>query len=250
MARYEAGTWPVLYSADGCSIFAEGEHPELKEPMEKMAVDILWNFSGRVFSTYPVTIRPQLGGTTFHKPPTFWGAGPRVPYPYGTSCGESCSCAIDQRTSIRLPGASSVDRVSINGVDLDQSKYWFLDEVLTLTDQTFPTTQDMRQPLGAPNADTWGITFQKGIPVPQGGQLSAGFLACELAKALLHDKTSLLSLHLKTATRNSSTATPDRFLLLDKSRTGLVFVDDWLASVAVERPAASRVFSVDVRSPA
>src|SRR3546814_2256809 len=52
----------------------------------------------------------------------------------------------------------------------------------------WPTCQNMNLADGA--EDTWSVTYVKGYAVPKGGQVAAGMLAVELAKAACNDKRS------------------------------------------------------------
>jgi hypothetical protein len=243
-----------------------GQHDaDFQTAMEQMAINVLWNFSNRVFSTYEMMLRPQRK-TVYTPPSTYQGLGPISSYPmYGRgwmpflfngqwfnlecgSCGPDCGCGPGQQWSLKLPGpVDVVTDVEINGTVLEPTDYWLNGDNLNRTDDYWPDEQEMRYPLGAVGHSTWGITYTRGVPVPGGGQLSAGVLAVELGKTMIHDKTSLIPTRVQTATRNSSTSMiVDVFTQLDKQRTGVSFVDNWLASVTQPVRHAASVRSVDV----
>jgi hypothetical protein len=273
MFRYVAGTWPVDYSITDKGIFAAQtagspeQASDFQASMEVMAVNVLWNFTNRIYSTYPTVLRPQLDRTYLPRS-TFQGMGPVVPYPIGSVsstfmpflyngqwfnlncgvCGSSCQCGPGRRWSLELPGeVNEVTEVQINGVVLPSSDYWLDGNKLNRTDDYWPDEQEIRYPLGAVGRNTWGITYTRGLPVPSGGQLSAGVLAVQFAKAIANDKTCQLPQRIQTATRNSSTSTVvDSFAQLDKQRTGIIFVDNWIASVNQSERHAASVRSVDV----
>jgi hypothetical protein len=83
MSRYAAGTWPVDYSITDKGIFAAQtagspeQASDFQASMEVMAVNVLWNFTNRIYSTYPTVLRPQLDRTYLPRS-TFQGMGPVV----------------------------------------------------------------------------------------------------------------------------------------------------------------------------
>jgi hypothetical protein len=105
----------------------------------------------------------------------------------------------------------------------------------------------MDAPLGSEN--TWSVTYQQGKPVPVGGQIAAGLLACELAKAACGDKSCGLPQRVQSITRQGVTvAVLDAFDDIDTGHTGIWLIDSWVASVT-KRPRRWRVLSPDRRQP-
>jgi hypothetical protein len=139
--------------------------------------------------------------------------------------------------------------VQIDGEVLDPSAYR-VDNGRLLVRQDggrWPTCQDMGAALG--EDDTWGITYDKGYPVPAGGQIAAGLLANELAKAACNDRSCGLPQRVQTVTRQGVTiAVLDAFDDIDEGHTGIWLIDSWVASV-VRRPRRMRVLSPDRMPP-
>ena len=263
MAEYEAGLWEVDYSQVDDSVFEGEDLEQLKADCENVAVNILWNFTNRMFGTRQIIIRPQQS-LKIKRPTTFEGRGPYAGYPAGSygffqpvmieglwynimcgNCVSGCSCT--QPWAIVLPGNPiSVTEIDIDGTALEESAYWLDGDKLIRSEGSWPIEQNMRQPAGNPG--TWSIEYIAGIPVPKGGQVAAGILAVELGKAALKDSTCALPSRVQTITRQGVTmAILDTFEDLAKGRTGIPRIDMWIQSVNVIRSAATIASSVDVR---
>lgn len=253
--------WPIRYLDCG-----DGELPEAvaelsdgdREVAESMARRLLWNWTGRRFGLCDGTIRPCK---VIHPSATArfldglvdgsyrWGAvslGGGTFYPCCGMCGlRACGCA---PVSVRLPGIiQEVQEVRIDGTVLDPEAYR-LDGLRTLVrvdGGTWPVTQDLDAPPGAEG--TWEVDVTYGQPVPDGGQVAAGVLAVEFAKALCQDATCQLPQRVQTVTRQGVTigTVLDEFEDLEKGRTGIWLVDSWVASEMLA-PRGGMVFSVDV----
>lgn len=254
-------TWPVSYA--GCSSCTPLEALSVQEKaaVEAMAVTYLWEWTLRQFDVCTMTVRPcrrECRGLS-----TFWGKGP---FPrtwayapalvegqwYGASCGTcrtaECSCA--EPVTLRLPGpVVSVGEILMDGVVLAPVAYR-LDAgglLVRLDGSSWPDCQDLTRATTEPG--TWQVTFDRGTPVPEGGQLAAGVLACELAKALCRDSTCALPQRIQTITRQGVTvAVTDPFTGVDKGATGIWLIDSWIASVTKPR-RQSTVHSVDLARP-
>lgn len=257
--------WPVDYSACGgglpeplASLPASGV-----ATFEEMAATYLWDWTGRKYGQCEVTLRP-CRQECWEGRSTFWGGSggplrgglPFTPalirgqwYNLGCgTCGDTCGCGSTQ--ALRLPGPiASVGEVQIDGIVLDPAAYR-VDNGRFLVRQDgdlWPTCQDMNLMLGQP--DTWGVTYTKGYAVPKGGQVAAGLLANELAKAACNDKTCGLPRRVQSITRQGVTvAVLDAFDDIDEGHTGIWLIDSWVASV-VRRPRRMRVLSPDRRPP-
>ena len=257
----------MSYKGTGCSAFSTAE-PDVKETFEQMAVDLLWNWTNRIFGTFSEVIRPSRVVTPW-RPTTFEGAGPDAAYyelggrtggwgwlPVYTGsnwltlrcgiCGTvACGCDPQQLFSIHLPGPiESVENITINGEVLDPEDYR-IDYGHTLIRQdgkTWPTRQNLLKKLG--EEDTWSIEFTRGVPVPVGGQIAAGMLACELHKASTMDPTCGLPSRVQSVTRQgvSMEVVATEFKDIQDGRTGLSSVDFWIASVTRPREYAGITF--------
>lgn len=259
-------TWPISYS--GCANTATFDQLDSadKDTVEEMAIELLWRWTGRAFGICPMVIRPRVG---CQRPSTYWGFGP---FPVGGSaaswtygpfpstawltsggylidlccgcCGPgSISCSTP--TVVKLPGpVSAVNSVTIDGADLPAAGAWTLDnDRLVRTDgESWPTTQNADLP--DTEVGTWSINFDWGRTVPVGGQVAAGVLAMELAKALCSDSSCQLPQRVRAITRQGvSMAVLDGFDDLDKGRTGIWLIDSWVASINSSRHPST------VRSP-
>jgi len=222
----------------------------------------LWNWTGRKYGICEVTVRP-CRQECWQGQSTFWGAssgmlGSRPFYPVLIrgqwfnvgcgQCGDDCGCG-DTR-SLRLPGPiDSITEIQIDGVVLDPTAYRVDNDrfVVRMDGGRWPTCQDMNAVLG--EADTWAITYRRGVEVPIGGQVAAGLLANELAKAACNDRSCGLPQRVQTVTRQGVTiAVLDAFDDIDTGHTGIWLIDSWVASV-VRRPRKMRVLSPDRMLP-
>lgn len=266
--------WPVDYShctppgvdageSTGCAVL-DGMEDEQRAIYEQAAGDYLWNWTGRLFGLCEVVIRPCRVDPEVRSS-TFAGRGPH-PSPGSASgwipalidgqwfnigcgtCKGSCDCRLNSGTlSLSLPGpVVEVVSVKVDGVELPESSYRLAyGEYLIRTDGKFwPAQQDLL--LDASMVDTFEVVYKRGTEVPTGGQIAAGVLACELAKAACNDDSCQLPQRMQTITRQGVTVGfQDDFDGLDKGRVGIWLIDSWVASVNTPRPR-SAVHSVDV----
>jgi hypothetical protein len=256
--------WPVIYPTD-CTVLGVVEDPLV---FEQIAIDFLTNWTNGVYGQCPVKIRPcraDCGGDD-----TFWGFGP---YTSGSSmprrgrwgpaliggawfnlscgtCGDDCSCG-SGAPSLRLPGpVSSVEEVLIDGLVLPTDAYRVDNHSLLVRvdGNGWPTCQNMAAD-PATDENTWEISYTKGYPVPVGGQVAAGALACELAKGATGDRSCMLPQRIQTIARQGVTVTMlDTFDDIAAGRTGVWMVDSWIASVT-KPPRGGSVYSVDIPRP-
>lgn len=229
--------------------------PEDRALFERMAIDYLWRWSGRGFGTCPVTVRP-CRDTPSQSPLYPQGSGAWDPVILGGNwfnlgcgfCGPRCSCS--EVTHIDLPGPiDRIEKIEIEGVILPNSAYR-VDNFRTLvrTDgEGWPLFNDSGAPSGSQGV--WEVTYSRGVPVPEGGQVAAGILACEFWKASNNDSSCQLPKRLSSITRQGvSLAILDNFEDIDTGHTGIWLVDSWIASVTKVVPSA-RVYSPDLPSP-
>lgn len=271
--------WPVSYAACGGTAEPEpGEpaltgcdaldalKPEQRARFEEMAAELLWHWTARTFGVCEVTVRPCRGDCIGANrwATTFWGRGPYpwggglgswVPvliggqwYNLGCGCGTTCNCGLEGPSSLALPGPiAEVTRVTIDGEALDPDEYRVMyGRVLVRTDGTaWPVCQDLLSPATAP--DTFEVVYQRGVPVPTGGQVAAGVLACELAKAACGDSSCQLPDRVRSITRQGVSMEMEQIDFSDfqVGRTGIWLIDSWVGSVTAPRPMAG-VASPDI----
>lgn len=237
--------WPV----QPCGPLPEEESGEVYEELRAAATEVLWALSGRQFGCCPVIYRPCRADCVGQADPLPWGGylsdGKWYNYPC-RSCGDRCSCS--ELCEVRLPGGvCDVTEVTVDGVALGESEYR-VDDLSWLVRQgvgCWPTCQDMSKPLG--EEGTWGVTYTRGTPVPAGGQRAAGQLMSELWLACENDDKCILPRRVQIFVRGGQPLIAlDPMSFLKEGKTGLYFVDLWLAAVNPEaRPAAARVISPD-----
>ena len=241
-------SWPVDYCTD------DGGVPEPLNAMdgtkvqryERMAVDYLWNWTAQQFGTCTIAVRPCRrncwvpGRWPFHAAPY----GGRVLEVGCGVCGDTCGCSFTHQITLDGP-AGHVEQVLIDGAVLDPSAYTLQNErYLVRTDGgQWPTCQDLAADTTQPG--TWEITYTIGSPVPVGGQIAAGVLARELAKAACNDTTCKLPQRIQSITRQGVAIIMDTFQDLEKGGTGIWLIDSWVSSVT-KAPTRSRVYSPDV----
>ena len=248
--RTEPCDWPLLGDCDELDLLddvdGEGEpDTPIRDAVVALAVAHLWNWTDRKYGLCEVTVRPcrqNCGGRATYQGESgvpIAGLGPFQPALINgvwrnLSCG-SCDglCDCDGLWSLRLPGPiHSVQEVVI-GSDIIDAESYRVDNynLLIRTDGgRWPICQDLAAPPGQPN--TWSVTYTAGVPVPEGGQLAAQLLACEMAKAVLDRDDCQLPVRVSTITREGITvAVVDAFEGLRSGQTGVWLVDSWVASV-------------------
>lgn len=98
----------------------------------------------------------------------------------------------------------------------------------------------------------WSITYLKGEPIPPGGELVAGILACEYAKSICNDSSCRLPKRVTTVVREGLTiGMIDNFSGLKEGFTGIWVIDDWIATNNAKLGPwkAATVSSPDVTRP-
>jgi len=265
--------WDVNYAM--CGVDATTGLPDLLAEMsddqvvmfEQAAVEYLWRWTNGQFGQCSLTVRPCREDC---QPSTFFGprasttlpttGGPWTPlllngkwYNLGCGqCGDTCSCT--SISQISLPGpVYDVQSVVIDGEVLDSAAYQVQNRrfLVRMDGGEWPLCNNLASPSasGTGAEGTWEVTYRRGAPVPVGGQMAAGILALEFAKAACGSKDCALPKRVQSITREGvSIAMLDTFDDIEVGHTGIWLVDSWVASVR-KGPKQSRVYSPDLRFP-
>lgn len=266
--------WPVAYPSDPddpdaptadcvtCTALDRLTR-EQRERVETMAIELLWSWSGRRYGLCKVSVRPCRFECA-ERPSTFSGRSGRRGQVAGWTpaliggqwynlgcgmCSSGCTCTPDRATSLELPGnVHAIEEIWVDGILLDPESYTLRDGILYRTDGgVWPECNDELSDPREPGSLAWEITYQRGYPVPTGGQVSAYLLACELAKAMCGDNDCALPRRVQSVTRQGvSVAILDSFEDLDEGRTGIWEIDSWLSSVSFQQASPPQVFSPDI----
>ena len=119
----------------------------------------------------------------------------------------------------------------------------------------WPKCQELSKPLGQPG--TFGVTYLRGVPVPEAGRWAAGMLACELVKACLPELGECrLPDNVTSVVREGVTLELAPFIIggadgqIQFGRTGIPEVDLWLIAVNPHKiRTRSRAYSPDRPNP-
>lgn len=237
--------WPVDYAECGpCESLTSLPASGIQR-FEDMATEYLWLYTNKQFGLCEAVIRPCRqdcyeglstygGGVTARRSPwtpTLIG-GRWFNIGCGAGCGDKCGC-VSGRTLVFDQPVIEVSEIEIDGEILPGDAYR-VDNYRWLVRQDgeqWPYCQNMSRPLG--EEDTWAVTVKVGAAVPVGGQVAAGKLACELAKAACGASGCELPRRWQTISRQgvSITAALDSFEGLDEGKTGIWLIDSWVASV-------------------
>lgn len=252
--------WPLLGAEDCTDLDALDEASEgpSRADVEAMAAAYLWNWTGKRYGVCEVTVRPQRqdcnGSTYLGASGHPSGGAPWRPVLldgvwHNVGCGECGSvCGCTSVWTVRLPGpVVEVTAVTVDGAALDPSAYRVDDRKLLVRQDggTWPACNDLSEP--PTEEGTWQVDYTRGVEVPRGGQIAAGVLACEFAKAMRRNADCQLPQRIQTVTREGVTVgVLDPFDGIDTGKTGIWLIDSWVASVT-QAPARSTVHSPDRR---
>ena len=233
-------TWPVDYSeCEPCEPFEDEQTgAETRAKFEDMAKWFLWSWTRRVFGTTESWLRPD---PTCDREPTYQHLPPVVSWPLACGWCRTCDCSCDNLTSLWVSApVQAVDQVVIDGQTLDESKYRLSGkhQLLRRDGESWPSTQTLGD---LTEEGTWGIHAIIGTPVPTGGRIAAGVLACELAYAACGDtKKCRLPQRVTSITRQGVAMTMlDDFEGLQKGRTGIWLIDSWVSAMTEPSTGAS-----------
>lgn len=234
---------------------------EQRERAILLATFVLDSLTGRQFARCPVTVRPCGPACGLYDGYQAFPVGAPAPGVPGTwmaphvasglwrncTCGGGCDCAPACRLDLGVPVAQ-IDEVKIDGVPLDPSAYALVGQWLTRTDggACWPSCQDPSVPDTEP--DTFSVTYRPGRQLPRAGQIAAGVLALEFAKACAGAACGLPAQIASLSRQGVDVEFVDPQSVLTDGRTGLREVDLFIGSVnPYGLRQRSRVMSPDAR---
>ena len=255
MTQVSPCDWPVTLCETCCTETLTEVGETVADLLKAMAATFLWKATGQRYGLCEVTYRPcasQCAGTY------------ALPEPYRIDgqwlnltcdrCVGSCGCG-GVISEIYLPGTYAVTGIVVDGVALDPLTDVIVydnSRVVRADGEVWPTCQDLASPSDPVSgvAGTWQITTLQGLPIPPGGDVVAGILACELAKACTNDSNCRLPRNVQNVTRNGVTVGfQDVFGGLADMKTGLWEVDTWIESNRAVRWRDPVIGSLDVPIP-
>lgn len=242
--------WEVDICDACCTDAVSALSAERLVQVKDWAVDFLWRATGRKFGLCEQTYRPcsrDCGGGSMY-PGKINGQWVNFSC---SSCPGACGCG-RAPSEVYLPGTQAVTGLVIDGLALDP-----FDEVLVYdhsrimrtNGESWPTCQDLGAASDAVSgvAGTWQITVLSGFPVPAGGAIAAGILACEFAKACTGIGECRLPKRIQTISRNGVTVGfQDMFEGLGDLRTGIWEIDAFIEASRASRWAEPSIGSMDL----
>jgi len=241
--------------------------PQVQANATTWATFILDALTGRQFAQCAVNYRPcaprcGMGGGYVTYPvnsPSASGAGGPWMIPWidngiwrNCGCNGGCSC----RASCEVPfpdSVAAVMEVRVDGLVIDPGAYRMdsyrgVPTLVRVDGLCWPQCQDMDAM--DDEAGSFVITYQPGRPLPLAGQIAAGELACEFAKACAGGDCRLPS-QLASLSRNGiEVQVADPLTFFENGLTGISNVDLFIRAVNPTRKAQrSRVLSSDKPGP-
>lgn len=252
-------TWPLDTSCDP----AWGDYSQaVRDRATALAVFVLDALTGHQFAQCPVTVRPCGPGCGLWQGyQTFPAGAPsgNVPNPWmapyvlngiwrNCACAGGCSCAPACKVDIGTPVAA-VTEVKVDGLVLDPSAYQLVGQWLARTDggPCWPPCQDPSRP--DTEDGTFSVTFQPGRVLPVAGQIAAGALASEFAKACAGSACGLPAQIAALSRQGVDVEFVDPQTVLTEGRTGIREVDLFIGAVnPYNRRSRARVMTPDLPS--
>jgi hypothetical protein len=216
-----------------CTAYSDAD-AAVRQLLEAQAVWLLWALSGRTFGLQMVKVRPVQPWPSLptNRPSWPYGHYPLMPALSGPLplLGGGFT---DERAIAFLEGPiTEVLQVTVDGQVVDPSAYTVFDSYRLV--RTDGNVWPWQQRLTDPDTDegTFAVTYTRGNPLPPSGQIAAGLIVCELAKARALDPTCQLPERVQKVSREGLDVQfldPQDFV--KDGRTGITAVDQWLHAV-------------------
>lgn len=226
---------PWATSADAIAPCNDGVDTDELDLAMQIASDVLYEFTNRKYrGTCVDEIRPTARWRAYDQQGWWPMVGGARPWRWGyCSCNRSPDYGCARLPQITLPGypvdAASID-VMVDGVAF--TDFVLLDKRnLVRTDgDGWPCCQDLM--LETTEEETWSIRYGYGNAPPTGGKRAAVLLGCELYKAW-HKEAGECALPQRVTNisrQGVSMAVVDPLTLFSEARTGISYVDLWVAA--------------------
>jgi hypothetical protein len=228
--------------------------PASRTPQEAYAVsvatELLWRATAGIYGTCELTVRPcgrKCRSSAFAYWPVQTSSGEWI----NVSCAcpqDSCGCCNVSEIALAAPVAS-VTQVLVDGAVQDTATYR-VDNSYLLTRVSPASPWPMCQDLSKPTTEvgTFEIIYERGIPVPVGGQYALAALAAEVLASCLNQDCRLPA-RVQQITRQGITASIiNDIAFLRSGLSGIPEVDAWVVSVnPYNQRSESAVWSPDLQ---
>lgn len=229
---------------------------------EAWAGYILWALTGRQFGVCEVTVRPCYKRCT---PRSYETYGVWMDSPYGggrswipyldsgewRNCGCCGICCCGASCEIWLPGpVVAITEVAISGVAVDPLTYRVDDAELLVRQggECWPECQDFD--VAAGGTGSLSVTYTRGRALPVAGQLAAGRLACEFAKACVGADCAIPQEVVSVSRGGVQFELVNPTDSFQNGLTGIAEVDRFITAVNPNQlMAPPEVYSLDVFTP-
>lgn len=256
-------TWPIDLS---CVPDWESFPDLARSAATSWATYILWALTGRQYGPCSIVLRPcgpKCGGgggyLTWPVNASANGGGypwmiPWIDSGVWRNCGCAGGCSCSATCEVILPGpVAAIDEITVDGIVIDPAAYR-VDSMrgqavlVRIDGECWPECQDMDTDVT--EVGSFAVTYQRGIAVPRAGQIAAGILAGEFAKAC-QGLDCTLPQQLASLSRNGvEVQVVDPTALLENGLTGIANVDLWIRAVNPRQKAQrARVYSPDIAGP-
>lgn len=229
--------WPV----DEACNFGIPADPMARTPIQvhamAVATELLWRLTAGIYGTCPRVVRPcgrKCGSFDFYPTQTIQGIWINV------ACGcEESKCGCCYVCEIALDGpVASVTEVKIDGLVINPDTYR-IDNGNMLVRLDGNECWPQCQTLGLPDTEqgTFSVAYEKGLPVPSGGQRAVAALAAEIVKSCDSGPCRLPSRVQRLVRQGETIDLINDVDFLRSGLTGLPEVDAWVVAV---NPTAQR----------
>jgi len=247
--------WEATPCEDCCEQTITDLGPEMWATMQQLAVFVLWKATGEAYGLCENTYRPCRRdcsgsyGWPFGTPWIPWRINDQWINLSCSSCPGECGCG-GAVSEIRLPSVEAVTGIRVDGVDLvpeDTVAVYNRRRIVRIDGEQWPGCQNLASKDGI---GTWSVKVLQGLPVPAGGEMLAGTLACELGKMCLGANDCRLPSNWSTIARQGLTIVARESADIAALRTGIDEIDLWIEAARSAMYRGPSITSPDRPRPA